>query len=85
MKIGLTVFGTSSLITVIFVEIEGVVTMIVVLQVQAGGAAILTCPAYFSDDQREAVAVAGEDAGMVVLDTIEEPTVSIADFAHTRC
>lgn len=54
--------------------------MIVVLQVQVGGAAILTCPAYFSSEQREAVAVAGEEAGMVVLDTIEEPAVSTANF-----
>ena len=45
-------------------------------KVKAGGAAVLSCPAYFTEAQREAMAVAGEDAGIVVLDTIEEPVVS---------
>lgn len=37
---------------------------------------MLSCPAYFSEEQREAMAVAGEKAGIVVLDTIDEPVVN---------
>lgn len=44
-------------------------------QVRAGGSAVLSCPAYFGEEQREAMAVAGEKAGIVVLDTIDEPVV----------
>ncbi|CAM9364373.1 unnamed protein product [Ascophyllum nodosum] len=46
-------------------------------KVQAGGAAVLSYPAYFNEHQREAVALAGEHAGMVVLDTIEEPVAAV--------
>lgn len=44
-------------------------------KVKAGGAAVLSCPAYFSDVQRDVMAAAGGDAGIVVLDTIDEPVV----------
>lgn len=47
------------------------------VKVKAGGAAVLSCPAYFSDDQRDVMAAAGEDAGLVVLDTIDEPVVRL--------
>ena len=36
---------------------------------------MLSCPAYFSDVQRDVMAAAGGDAGLVVLDTIDEPVV----------
>lgn len=45
-------------------------------KVKAGGAAVLSCPAYFSDAQRDVMAAAGRDAGLIVLDTIDEPVVS---------
>lgn len=44
-------------------------------KVKAGGAAVLSCPAYFSDVQRDVMAAAGGDAGLTVLDTIDEPVV----------
>ncbi|CAM9156517.1 unnamed protein product, partial [Scytosiphon promiscuus] len=34
-------------------------------KVKAGGAAVLSCPAYFSDTQRDAMAAAGGDAGLI--------------------
>ncbi|CAM9468568.1 unnamed protein product [Ectocarpus sp. 6 AP-2014] len=46
-------------------------------KVKAGGAAVLSCPAYFSDDQRDVMAAAGGDAGLVVLDTIDEPVAAV--------
>lgn len=49
-------------------------------KVNAGGAAVLSCPAYFSDVQRDVMATAGGDAGLVVLDTIDEPVVSHQKF-----
>lgn len=36
---------------------------------------MLSCPAYFSDDQRDVMMAAGGDAGLIVLDTIDEPVV----------
>lgn len=41
---------------------------------------MLSHPAYFNEVQREAMALAGEDAGIDVLDTIEEPVVSIITY-----
>lgn len=39
----------------------------------------MSCPAYFSDVQRDVLAAAGGDAGLVVLDTIDEPVVRETD------
>lgn len=46
------------------------------VQIKAGGAAVLSCPAYFDEAQRGALLVAGEAAGVTVLDVLDEPVVS---------
>jgi len=42
--------------------------------------AVITCPAYFSDSQRQATKDAGKIAGLNVLRVINEPTASILAF-----
>ncbi len=42
--------------------------------------AVITVPAYFNNDQREATKAAGEAAGLNVLLTINEPTAAALDF-----
>jgi molecular chaperone DnaK len=39
--------------------------------------AIITCPAYFNNEQREATKLAGEMAGLIVLRIISEPTAAL--------
>lgn len=39
--------------------------------------AVITCPAFYNDDQRQAVKLAGELAGLEVLRIINEPTAAI--------
>ena len=41
---------------------------------------MLSHPAYFNEVQREAMALAGEDAGIDVVDSIEYPFVSIVTY-----
>lgn len=40
-----------------------------------GGGAVLSCPAYFNDSQKEAMIGAGQRGGLTILDTIPEPVV----------
>ncbi|NJK90061.1 MAG: Hsp70 family protein, partial [Myxococcales bacterium] len=48
--------------------------------------AVITCPAFFDETQREAVRVAGELAGFIVERVLSEPTAAALDFgvAHTE-
>ena len=41
---------------------------------------VITCPAYFGTPQREATAVAGEIAGLNVLEVINEPTAAAISY-----
>ena len=42
--------------------------------------AVITCPAYFNDTQRQATKDAGKIAGMEVLRVINEPTAAALAF-----
>ena len=46
--------------------------------------AIVTCPAYFSDSQRQATKDAGTIAGLEVLRIINEPTAAALAFSHEK-
>ena len=43
--------------------------------------AVITCPAYFNDAQRQATKDAGEIAGMNVLRIINEPTAAVMAYS----
>lgn len=43
---------------------------------------IITCPAYFGFEEREATRTAGELAGMQVLDLIDEPTAAAVSYCY---
>ena len=46
--------------------------------------AVITCPAYFTDAQRQATKDAGKIAGLNVLRIINEPTASSLAYASIR-
>ncbi|MEA3293234.1 MAG: molecular chaperone DnaK [Patescibacteria group bacterium] len=46
--------------------------------------AIITCPAYFDDDQRKATKIAGEIAGLKVKRIINEPTAAALAYGLTK-
>ena len=46
--------------------------------------AVITCPAYFTDAQRQATKDAGKIAGLNVLRIINEPTASSLAYGLTR-
>ncbi len=46
--------------------------------------AVITCPAYFNEFQRKATKKAGEDAGLKVLDLVNEPTAASVYYGFKK-
>ncbi len=44
---------------------------------------VITCPAYFGNEERNATIKAGELAGLNVLDLVNEPTAAAISYAHS--